>query len=763
MRIFVKKLVWTSVKLTLILILTACAPKQQARPRVNADPTNETANIVITHSDEIRHLKTEKNINVIEVDSKVPGKGKEKVTWVKSVVEIKNLKVQMNTGTKVIKVEGQALVRKQEQVDAELEVTLNLTGKINTETGESELKSEDSKETKILTSARWLCLNWSEKEPSQCENYAVEVFIRQGDKLYSAQFDLNTPTEKKEDDIDAPKNPDGTTKIDDDGDVIEDDPTAEAEGTGSYIMGDIPSDLIGGAQPIASNTPVPVSEGTIGAVDAAKPVEETQDSAVTKIIQDQKVKLEANTVAAKLAKSEADATAIKLTKAEADAAEAKKNEDKAKQDAAASKEKADKAKSELLAQQKLAKEAEAKAEKEKTEKAKAEAAEAKKKAEQAQREADAKAKADLEAQIKLKADLEAKLQADRKAKEIKDAKEKADAEAKAREAAKAEAEVKLKAAEAEKAEQDKIKAAAKEKVENEARLKAAEAEKAAKLKENKPADEKSKAEVKPEPIAPPAPEQKTQNSSGEAGSRNDELDQDTGGTYGNPIVSYVVNSLGKTNGGSQKSSVSLVEKVSSLKDKAPTREVNTKQGTYFGNPVMINFILDVSYQLQKKIVKDEEWISEVNDISRQRGGHLTPHLSHQNGLDADMAYLIRDKKSGYYGKDVVSGRGVIQDFLLDEQYEWFKVMNQKHEGKVYCMFVHRTIKSEMCRHARQKGEYFGENDPHNNPLTVEMLRRLQSRPSDHDNHFHLRLKCPENNKGCFQANELSKGTGCGKL
>lgn len=754
---------WTAVKLTLILILAACAPKQQARPRISADSNNETANIVITHSDEIRHLKTEKNVKVIEVDSKVPGKGKEKVTWVKSVVEIKNLKVQMNTGTKVIKVEGQALVRKQEQVDVELEVNLNLTGKINTETGESELKSEDSKETKILTSARWLCLNWSEKDPSQCENYAVEVFIRQGDKLYSAQFDLNTPPDKKEDDIDAPKNPDGTTKIDDDGDVTEDDPTAESEGKGSYIMGDIPSDLIGGAQPVASNTPLPVSEGTLGTEDTTHPVKEVEKSAVSKIIEDLKAKAETNIAAAKLAKVEADATAIKLTKAEADAAEAKKNEDKAKQDAAASKDKAEKAKSELLAQQKLAKEAEAKAEKEKTEKAKAEAAEAKKKAEQAQKDAEAKAKADLEAQEKLKADLEAKLQADRKAKEIKEAKEKADAEAKlkAEEAAKAETEAKLKAAEAEK--EAKLKAEQTEKAAKEAKLKAAEAEKAAKLKENKSTDDKSKSDVKPEPIAPPQPDQKAQNSSGNTSSNNDELDQDTGGTYGNPVVSYVVNSLGKTNSGSQKNSVSLVEKVSSLKEKAPTREVNTKQGTYFGNPVMINFIIDVSYQLQKKIVKDEEWISEVNDISRQRGGHLTPHLSHQNGLDADIAYLIRDKKSGYYGKDVVSGRGVIQDFLLDEQYEWFKIMNQKHEGKVYCMFVHRTIKSEMCRHARQKGEYFGENDPHNNPLTVEMLRRLQSRPSDHDNHFHLRLKCPENNKGCFQANELSKGTGCGKL
>jgi penicillin-insensitive murein endopeptidase len=338
----------------------------------------------------------------------------------------------------------------------------------------------------------------------------------------------------------------------------------------------------------------------------------------------------------------------------------------------------------------------------------------------------------------LKQQQEAKVLADQRAKEAKEAKEAKDAK-KAKEAKEA------KAAKDAKAEQD---------------AKAAEDVITEKPESKKATDAKSNKTVQPEPIKQPEPEATSTKNTDSANTSNDELEQEPGGVYKNPVVDYVINSLGKSNRGSQKNAMSLLEKTSSLKGSSPTSVVRPKQQRYYGNPVMINFIVDVSYQLQNNILKDSEWVSEVSDISRKRGGQLSPHKSHQNGLDADIGYLIRDKRSGYYGKDIVNGSRLSSEFLLDEQYEWFKTMNKKQEGKVYCMFVHKVIKREMCRHAQQKSEYFGENDSRNNPLTVEMLRRLQSRPTDHHNHFHLRLKCPANNKGCFEANELSRRSGC---
>jgi penicillin-insensitive murein endopeptidase len=181
---------------------------------------------------------------------------------------------------------------------------------------------------------------------------------------------------------------------------------------------------------------------------------------------------------------------------------------------------------------------------------------------------------------------------------------------------------------------------------------------------------------------------------------------------------------------------------------------------------MIDFILDVSLNARKKIIKNPDWVSEVADISAEHGGPLfywkkqkgklkkRGHASHQSGLDADIGYMIRNKESGYYGRSVVSGNRLTTEFLAEEQYEWFKTMTSMYQGKaLYCIFVHRIIKREMCRIAKQKGEY-------DDKLTREMLRRLQIRPSDHHDHFHLRLKCPPNNKGCYQANDFENKTGC---
>jgi len=172
---------------------------------------------------------------------------------------------------------------------------------------------------------------------------------------------------------------------------------------------------------------------------------------------------------------------------------------------------------------------------------------------------------------------------------------------------------------------------------------------------------------------------------------------------------------------------------------------------FYGTREMVSVLTTVATLLEQTFPNEERL--QIGDISAKKGGLITRHNSHQNGLDVDIAYLRNDNR-----EQEVEYDGFDEDFLkdgeispnFDTERNWELMKLLFHESKVNRIFVDQKIKDELCRFARDRGELETE---------LETLRRLRPYP-DHSDHLHLRLECPEGNTQC-QAQELPpEGHGC---
>jgi penicillin-insensitive murein endopeptidase len=132
---------------------------------------------------------------------------------------------------------------------------------------------------------------------------------------------------------------------------------------------------------------------------------------------------------------------------------------------------------------------------------------------------------------------------------------------------------------------------------------------------------------------------------------------------------------------------------------------------------------------------------QIGDMSSEHGGTLSMHSSHQNGLDADVAYLQTDQKER--NPDVWGDSGFSESFVsngkvtsnFDIPRNWFLLKELVMTGNVRRIFVDEAIKETFCDQSTTI-------DPGLDSATrTEVLRRL--RPyGNHDDHFHMRIACP---------------------
>ncbi|MGZ3771895.1 MAG: penicillin-insensitive murein endopeptidase [Bdellovibrio sp.] len=145
----------------------------------------------------------------------------------------------------------------------------------------------------------------------------------------------------------------------------------------------------------------------------------------------------------------------------------------------------------------------------------------------------------------------------------------------------------------------------------------------------------------------------------------------------------------------------------------------------------------------------------LGDLSYEKGGKLGKHKSHQNGLDADIAYYFSNKFFHGYFASAVAVDKPHASWMIDEQWKLFKLaVASQYVDRI---FVHRVLKKALCQYAIDKGEI--AKDTHDG-LAYETLRRLIKDPKYHHNHFHLRVKCSKAQSRCRQMAEPAPGSGC---
>lgn len=173
---------------------------------------------------------------------------------------------------------------------------------------------------------------------------------------------------------------------------------------------------------------------------------------------------------------------------------------------------------------------------------------------------------------------------------------------------------------------------------------------------------------------------------------------------------------------------------------------------YFGHASLVDFI----QQLGQTASNQHLGTLLVGDLGQPRGGPApSGHRSHQTGLDVDIWFLLSKQAEtrplSEYERETWSANSVVHSSGDSVDYRQWSQANAKileaaaRQPEVDRIFVHPSIKQELCaRKTASSGEW---------------LRKI--RPWwKHDDHFHVRLKCPTDNPHCQSQEPLPAGDGC---
>jgi penicillin-insensitive murein endopeptidase len=164
-----------------------------------------------------------------------------------------------------------------------------------------------------------------------------------------------------------------------------------------------------------------------------------------------------------------------------------------------------------------------------------------------------------------------------------------------------------------------------------------------------------------------------------------------------------------------------------------------KRGRYWGHPDLIGLLTRAGenfYRLNRSLI--------VGDLSQSRGGPtLTGHNSHQTGLDVDIWFKMPERQDELDFRLLETEDMQPIKELDDDQIKMIKYF--ANDSSVERIFINASFKRALC---------VGKK------LSFEEHQKL--RPWwGHDDHIHVRLKCPADSPACVSQNPLPPADGCG--
>ncbi len=184
--------------------------------------------------------------------------------------------------------------------------------------------------------------------------------------------------------------------------------------------------------------------------------------------------------------------------------------------------------------------------------------------------------------------------------------------------------------------------------------------------------------------------------------------------------------------------------------------VRPERKRYFGHPEMIDFLEALARRAQAAGLP----LLYIGDIAQPQGGPMpdSAHHSHQTGLDADLWFTFGPHYSPTAAHQTApdprsmleTGHAQIDParFGRDQMTLLRFALSDPRVDRIY---VDPAIKLALCR-GKADANYFG----------TDWLRRLLPWPK-HDDHFHVRLRCPEDSPNCEPQADVPQGDGCDAL
>jgi penicillin-insensitive murein DD-endopeptidase len=175
--------------------------------------------------------------------------------------------------------------------------------------------------------------------------------------------------------------------------------------------------------------------------------------------------------------------------------------------------------------------------------------------------------------------------------------------------------------------------------------------------------------------------------------------------------------------------------------------VDMQRNRHYGHPDLLDYIQGLGNRL------DDAGIGPmlVGDMAQPRGGPMSyGHVSHQSGLDVDIWFrldlppLARSEREGIEQPILVDeATGELDKTRWTDQHaELIRLAAQ--DPRVTRIFVDGAVKRDLCERKWEDRSW---------------LQRVRPWPF-HDEHLHVRLRCPEGATDCVDQPPPPAGDGC---
>jgi penicillin-insensitive murein DD-endopeptidase len=166
----------------------------------------------------------------------------------------------------------------------------------------------------------------------------------------------------------------------------------------------------------------------------------------------------------------------------------------------------------------------------------------------------------------------------------------------------------------------------------------------------------------------------------------------------------------------------------------------------YGHPALVLMLYRTAKQMAHQTPGS---VLLVGDLSREFGGPLAGHRSHQSGRDADVGFFVTDEKGRPLNSQKLrtfDSQGRARDgsgLRFDDYRNWLLVQLWLKDNRADLEYVF------VASHLRRRLLEFAQKRPAFRKYVADAAQFLRQ-PSNglpHDDHFHVRIACPDKQRG----------------
>ncbi len=185
---------------------------------------------------------------------------------------------------------------------------------------------------------------------------------------------------------------------------------------------------------------------------------------------------------------------------------------------------------------------------------------------------------------------------------------------------------------------------------------------------------------------------------------------------------------------------------------------------YYGHPEIVGAVQDVARQIRLQHIGAPR--IAFGELSNRRGDRIPGHMSHRNGLDVDIFYLQRPMAKGSHKSPIPAcSEGPRFEVKRDGQWQlredfelaWNWTLASKFAARkdVQIIFIGGVVRKALAKWARTHVSAAQRR------RTLKKLRATWCRPPKgvqmgtyrnnycpHDDHIHVRFRCPKGSLKC---------------